>query len=174
MVTAQSGGRGGEGAPTGAAPQWKGQGRQMVEVLSAPSPSACSVMLRHSDSSVGLISRSVPGTGHSWGKASRAWGEVWTGSEWVRCTTLRLPGAPPAPPLLNHRLWRPCAPRGVAPRGGRGAGPPPAGPSSPMRAGGSARGGNAKGRCPRRPPAPPTEPAMGSELEPKPQPLGGR
>lgn len=40
-----------------------------------------------------------------WGKASRAWGEVWTGSEWVRCTTLRLPGAPPAPPLLNHRLW---------------------------------------------------------------------
>lgn len=51
-------------------------------------------------------------------------------------------------------------------------GAPPAGPSSPRRVGGSARGGNAKGRCPRRPPAPPTEPAMGSELEPKAQ-LGG-
>lgn len=64
--------------------------RQMVEVLSVPSPKACSVMLRHRDSRVGLISRSGPGTGQSGGNMRMAWGDEWTGSEWVRCTELRL------------------------------------------------------------------------------------
>lgn len=41
-------------------------------------PSACSVMLRHSDSSVGLISRSVPGRGHSGGGQKKGEGGAQT------------------------------------------------------------------------------------------------
>lgn len=44
-------------------------------------PKACSVMLRHRDSRVGLISRSGPGTGQSGGNMRIAWGDEWTGSE---------------------------------------------------------------------------------------------
>lgn len=72
-------------------------------------PKACSVMLRHRDSRLGLISRSGPGTGQSGGNMRMAWGDEWTGSEWVRCTELRLwLGILLLPPgLANHKFCRP-------------------------------------------------------------------
>lgn len=151
-----------------------------------------------------------------------AWGDEWTGREWVRCTELRLwLGMLLLPPgLANHRLctghgegeggelsgkrpgrrahmqryghaqprhchpnprsagppasgWltcRPWPPRLGLVRACRGEMPPmPEGLRRPILPGGRALGGMGNCRWVRRATPIPTEPAMGSELEPKAQ-----